>query len=215
MSLARSAAVVRRLAVDESPGLDSSPDLEKVPAAHNLACEQEPDRIESDGWADRRLYSRLLAQLTLRVMELPPVETTLALSGASQIVKRLALLRRDGFCGWKWRDSLPRHSAWSQDWPWSPPDGGFQPPMLEPRRTRLRRGLPNSSNLERRYHSIPSNSTDTSDSIQLGPRVFFTITREGDHFFSQLPGQQKFEIYPESPTTFFYTVVVAAQEPAH
>jgi len=78
----------------------------KVTAAHSLACEQEADRIASEQWADRSLYTRLLAQLTLRVMELPAVETTLALSGASQIVKRLALLRRDGFCGWKLRDSL-------------------------------------------------------------------------------------------------------------
>jgi hypothetical protein len=44
---------------------------------------------------------------------------------------------------------------------------------------------------------------------QLGPSVFCTITRQGDHFFSQLTGEQKLEIYQESPAKFFSKVVSA------
>ena len=35
------------------------------------------------------------------------------------------------------------------------------------------------------------------------PNVFFTITREGDHFYSRVTGQSKLEIFPESDTKFF------------
>ena len=47
----------------------------KIPAAHNLACEQEADRIASGQLADQDSYSQLLARLALRVLALPAVET--------------------------------------------------------------------------------------------------------------------------------------------
>jgi hypothetical protein len=37
----------------------------------------------------------------------------------------------------------------------------------------------------------------------------FTITREGDHLFVRLTGQEAIEIFPESKTEFFCTVVDA------
>ena len=55
-----------------------------APAAHNLACEQEADRIASDLWEDRSMYVRALAQLTLRVLKMPSFDGTLALGGASR-----------------------------------------------------------------------------------------------------------------------------------
>jgi len=39
--------------------------------------------------------------------------------------------------------------------------------------------------------------------------MFFTITREGEHFFSRLTGQPKVEIFPESDAKFFAKVVPA------
>jgi hypothetical protein len=39
--------------------------------------------------------------------------------------------------------------------------------------------------------------------------VFFTLTREGDHFYSRLTGQTNVEIFPESDTKFFAKVVPA------
>jgi len=44
---------------------------------------------------------------------------------------------------------------------------------------------------------------------QLAPGVVFTITRDADHLYAQLTGQQTFEIFPESKTDFFYKVVDA------
>ncbi len=41
------------------------------------------------------------------------------------------------------------------------------------------------------------------------PSLFLAITREGGRFFTQLTGQPRVEIYPESPTKFFATVVAA------
>jgi beta-lactamase regulating signal transducer with metallopeptidase domain len=43
----------------------------KVPAAHNLACELEADRVASGQLANRGFYSQLLAQLALRMLALP------------------------------------------------------------------------------------------------------------------------------------------------
>lgn len=43
---------------------------------------------------------------------------------------------------------------------------------------------------------------------ELGPAVF-TVTRDGDHFFSQLTGQPAVEFFPESPTKFFAKIVAA------
>jgi CubicO group peptidase (beta-lactamase class C family) len=40
-------------------------------------------------------------------------------------------------------------------------------------------------------------------------KAILTVTREGDHLFAQLTGQPKFEIFPKSPTEFFWKVVNA------
>jgi len=40
-------------------------------------------------------------------------------------------------------------------------------------------------------------------------KAILTVSREGDHLFAQLTGQPKFEIYPKSPTEFFWKVVAA------
>jgi len=39
--------------------------------------------------------------------------------------------------------------------------------------------------------------------------MFFTITREGDHFYTRLTGQRNVEIFPESDTKFFAKIVPA------
>src|ERR1039458_10007113 len=39
-----------------------------IPAAHNLACEQEADRVASEKFPDPTSYARLLARLALRVL---------------------------------------------------------------------------------------------------------------------------------------------------
>jgi CubicO group peptidase (beta-lactamase class C family) len=44
---------------------------------------------------------------------------------------------------------------------------------------------------------------------QLAPQVFLTITRDGDRLFAQLPGQANYEIFPQTPTDFFWKVVDA------
>jgi len=44
---------------------------------------------------------------------------------------------------------------------------------------------------------------------QLGPKAIATFSREGDRFMTQLTGQPKFEVFPESETTFFLKVVDA------
>jgi dipeptidyl aminopeptidase/acylaminoacyl peptidase len=44
---------------------------------------------------------------------------------------------------------------------------------------------------------------------QLAPRAILTVTREGEHFFTRLSGQQSIEIFPESATKFFLKVVAA------
>ncbi|HTO79438.1 MAG TPA: DUF3471 domain-containing protein [Methylocystis sp.] len=41
--------------------------------------------------------------------------------------------------------------------------------------------------------------------------MFFTITREGEHFYSRLTGQPEVEIFPESDTKFFAKNVPAQQ----
>jgi hypothetical protein len=42
-----------------------------------------------------------------------------------------------------------------------------------------------------------------------GGRAILTVTREGDHLFAQLTGQPRFEIFPKSPSEFFWKVVNA------
>jgi hypothetical protein len=44
---------------------------------------------------------------------------------------------------------------------------------------------------------------------ELNPVMIFTVSRNGDHFFTQLPGQPALEIFPESPTKFFAKAVPA------
>jgi len=78
----------------------------KIPAAHNLACEQEADRIASAQLEDDGSYARLLAQLALRVLALPAVETTLTVNGSAQIVQRLKHLGREGIRAWNWKYSV-------------------------------------------------------------------------------------------------------------
>ena len=40
-------------------------------------------------------------------------------------------------------------------------------------------------------------------------KAILTVSREGDHLFAQLTDQPKFEIFPKSPTRFFWKVVDA------
>jgi beta-lactamase regulating signal transducer with metallopeptidase domain len=78
----------------------------KVPAVHNLACEQEADRIASGQLADQDSYAQLLARLALQVLGLPAVETKLTLNGSSQIARRLNHLNQEEVGSWNWRHSV-------------------------------------------------------------------------------------------------------------
>ena len=78
----------------------------KIPAAHNLACEQEADRIASGQLPDQQGYAQMLARLALQVLALPPVETQLSVNGGSQIAQRLNHLARTGIGTWNWRYSV-------------------------------------------------------------------------------------------------------------
>jgi beta-lactamase regulating signal transducer with metallopeptidase domain len=78
----------------------------KIPAAHNLACEQEADRTASAQLEDGGSYARLLAQLALRVLALSSLETTLTVNGTAQIVQRLNHLGREGIRAWNWKYSV-------------------------------------------------------------------------------------------------------------
>jgi hypothetical protein len=77
----------------------------KVPAVHNLACEQEADRIASLQLPEEESYPRLLARLALRVLGLPAVETKLTLNGSSQIAWRLSHLYKRRTDAWNWKHS--------------------------------------------------------------------------------------------------------------
>ncbi len=44
---------------------------------------------------------------------------------------------------------------------------------------------------------------------ELQPSVIIHVTADGKRLFAQLTGQERYEVYAESPTTFFYTVVDA------
>jgi D-alanyl-D-alanine-carboxypeptidase/D-alanyl-D-alanine-endopeptidase len=44
---------------------------------------------------------------------------------------------------------------------------------------------------------------------QFAPGIFLTATRDGDHLFMQLTGQDKYEIFPKTDHDFFYKVVEA------
>jgi beta-lactamase regulating signal transducer with metallopeptidase domain len=77
----------------------------KIPTAHNLACEQESDRLASGQMPDHSDYMQSLARLALRVLALPAVESRLVLNGASQIAERLNHLRRGKEGNWNWKYS--------------------------------------------------------------------------------------------------------------
>ena len=72
----------------------------RVAAAHSFACEQEADRVACGPSEDRESYAQFLAQLTLRVLALPKVETEMTLNGSAQIVRRLQHLQRAGLGAW-------------------------------------------------------------------------------------------------------------------
>ena len=78
----------------------------RIPAAHNLACDQEADRVASAQMAEQDSYSQSLARLALRVLALPAVETKLTLNGSSQIARRLIHLGRGRTSAWNWRHSV-------------------------------------------------------------------------------------------------------------
>jgi beta-lactamase regulating signal transducer with metallopeptidase domain len=44
---------------------------------------------------------------------------------------------------------------------------------------------------------------------QLRPELVFTVTRDGDHLWAKLTGQQTFEVHPYTERDFFYTIVAA------
>jgi len=44
---------------------------------------------------------------------------------------------------------------------------------------------------------------------QLRPQLVFTVTRDGDHLWAKLTGQQTFEVHPYTERDFFYTIVAA------
>ncbi|MEQ1859270.1 MAG: serine hydrolase [Chthoniobacteraceae bacterium] len=63
---------------------------------------------------------------------------------------------------------------------------------------------------ERKVAEIDRSIYDTyAGKYELAPGVLFTIRRDGDRLLAQLTGQSEIEIYPESKTDFFYTVVDA------
>ena len=78
----------------------------RIPAAHNLACDQEADRVASGQMAEQDSYSQSLARLALRVLALPAVETELTLNGSSQIARRLVHLGKEQTNAWNWRHSV-------------------------------------------------------------------------------------------------------------
>jgi hypothetical protein len=67
----------------------------KVPEAHSLACEEEADRVASSQTENRASYAHLLAQITLRVLAVPEMETQLAVNGTAQITHRLRRLGKE------------------------------------------------------------------------------------------------------------------------
>ena len=77
-----------------------------VPAAHNLACEEEADHVAAGQLADQGFYAQMLARLALRVLALPAVETKLTVNGSSQIARRLDHLGQAGMGKWNWRHSI-------------------------------------------------------------------------------------------------------------
>jgi len=78
----------------------------KIPAAHNLACEQEADRLACGHLENGGFYRQLLARLALRILSLPAVETRLALNASSQIALRLNHLVQGRAGTWNWKKTV-------------------------------------------------------------------------------------------------------------
>jgi D-alanyl-D-alanine carboxypeptidase len=58
--------------------------------------------------------------------------------------------------------------------------------------------------------TLPADTLDRyTGKFALAPAAIMSITREGDQIYTQLTGQGKIEIYPESPTVFFPRVADA------
>jgi beta-lactamase regulating signal transducer with metallopeptidase domain len=76
----------------------------KIPEAHSLACEEEADRAASSQMENRASYARTLAQITLRVLAIPEMETQLTANAAAHITRRLLRLGKESTT-WK-----PQHS---------------------------------------------------------------------------------------------------------
>ena len=55
----------------------------------------------------------------------------------------------------------------------------------------------------------PAVYDDYAGRYELAENVVFTVTRQGDSLFVQITGQPRFEVFPESETTYFYRVVDA------
>ena len=77
-----------------------------IPAAHNLACEQEADRLAQGQLEDEGFYAQMLARLALRMLALPAVETKLTVNGSSQIARRLNHLGKKRAGNWNWKHSV-------------------------------------------------------------------------------------------------------------
>ena len=75
--------------------------------------------------------------------------------------------------------------------------------------------------LDSRYHLVlppafrtvvevdPAVYDDYAGRYELAENVVFTVTRQGDSLYVQITGQPRFEVFPESETTYFYRVVDA------
>jgi beta-lactamase regulating signal transducer with metallopeptidase domain len=77
-----------------------------IPAAHNLACEEEADRVASGQVKDNAAYAKVLAAIAWRVIALPAVETELALNATSHLVQRLNHLMTGRAGAWTRRQSI-------------------------------------------------------------------------------------------------------------
>jgi CubicO group peptidase (beta-lactamase class C family) len=63
---------------------------------------------------------------------------------------------------------------------------------------------------ERKVAALPTTSYgDYVGHYQLMPGMLLAVSREGDRLFAEIPGQPRFEIFPESPDHFFVKVVDA------
>lgn len=78
----------------------------RVPAVHLLACEEEADRLAAARTAAGTDYAQVLAQLALRVLQAPVLDSRLTLHASSHLVHRLQQLARAPWRRWRLRHSL-------------------------------------------------------------------------------------------------------------